>query len=221
MISLRESGGDKAGRGQHAHMLGLYIDEVLKENELEPAALDAVAVGQGPGSYTGLRIGVSTAKGLCYGLQKPLIAVDSLKALANIAMEEYEAGIIAFDDPAETVLAPMIDARRMEVYTRLFDTDLNPLSETEAHIITPESFAGIRAEEKALLVFGNGSLKSTEVLPWVRWAKIASSARGMVTLAEKQFQQKEFSDTAYFEPFYLKDFVAIKGAPALEKLSRK
>lgn len=110
MISLRESGGE--GRA-HANNLGVYIDEVLRENDMDADELDAVAVGGGPGSYTGLRIGVSTAKGMCYALGRPLIAVDSLKALANIAMEEYEAGIIDLENPEMAVLAPMIDARQI------------------------------------------------------------------------------------------------------------
>ena len=204
LISLRESGTE--GRA-HANNLGLYIDEVLRENDMDADELDAVAVGGGPGSYTGLRIGVSTAKGICYALGRPLIAVDSLRALANIAMEEYEAGIIDLDDPDRTLLAPMIDARRMEVYTRLFDTALTPQGETCAHILTAESFADVFASGRELLVFGNGAQKCLEVLPQARYARIASSARGLVSLAEAAFQAGDFVDTAYYEPFYLKDFV--------------
>lgn len=204
MISLRESGGE--GRA-HANNLGVYIEEVLRENDLDAAELDAVAVGAGPGSYTGLRIGVSTAKGMCYALGKPLIAVDSLKALANIAMEEYEAGIIDLEHPGTAVLAPMIDARRMEVYTRLFDTNLDPRGGTFAHVLTGESFADVFAAGRELLVFGNGAEKCTDILPSAKYARIASSARGMVALAETAFQAGDFVDIAYFEPYYLKDFV--------------
>ena len=207
MISLRESGSE--GRA-HANNLGVYIDEVLRENDLDADELDAVAVGGGPGSYTGLRIGVSTAKGLCYALGRPLIAIDSLKALANTAMEEFEAGIIDLDDPQRAVLAPMIDARRMEVYTRLFDTSLNPLSDTYAHILIPESFADIFAEGRTLLVFGNGARKCADLLPQAQFARIASSARGLVTLAEAAFQAEDFVDVAYYEPYYLKDFVVTR-----------
>lgn len=206
MISLRESGGGRA----HANNLGVYIDEVLRENDLDADELDAVAVGGGPGSYTGLRIGVSTAKGLCYALGKPLIAVDSLKALANIAMEEYEAGIIDLENPETALLAPMIDARRMEVYTRLFDTRLTALNETQAHILTAESFADIFAAGRELLVFGNGAQKCADLLPQAKPARIASSARGLVTLAEAAYQAGEFVDTAYYEPYYLKDFVVTR-----------
>lgn len=206
MISLRESGGGRA----HANNLGVYIDEVLRENDLDADELDAVAVGGGPGSYTGLRIGVSTAKGLCYALGKPLIAVDSLKALANIAMEEFEAGIIDLDNPGTALLAPMIDARRMEVYTRLFDTKLNALNETQAHILTAESFADVFAAGRELLVFGNGAQKCADLLPQAKLARIASSARGLVTLAEAAYRAGEFVDTAYYEPYYLKDFVVTR-----------
>lgn len=207
MISLRESGGE--GRA-HANNLGVYIDEVLRENDLDADELDAVAVGGGPGSYTGLRIGVSTAKGMCYALGRPLIAVDSLKALANIAMEEYEAGIIDIENPQTAVLAPMIDARRMEVYTRLFDTSLVPLGDTYAHILTPESFADIFASGRELLVFGNGAQKCADLLPQAKYARVASSARGLVTLAEAAFHAGKFVDTAYYEPYYLKDFVVTR-----------
>lgn len=204
LVSLRESGAE--GRA-HANQLGLFIDEVLRENGMDADELDAVAVGSGPGSYTGLRIGVSTAKGICYALGRPLIAVDSLQALARIAMEEYEAGIIDLDDPQKVLLAPMIDARRMEVYTRLFDTALVPQGETCAHILTEESFAEVFAAGRELLVFGNGAQKCADLLPQARFARIASSARGIVSLAEAAFQAGDFVDTAYFEPFYLKDFV--------------
>lgn len=207
MVSLRESGND--GR-THANHLGVYIDEVLRENGMDADELDAVAVGGGPGSYTGLRIGVSTAKGICYALGRPLIAVDSLKALANIAMEEHEAGIIDLADPETTVLAPMIDARRMEVYTRLFDTALRPLGDTCAHVLTPESFADVFAAGRELLVFGNGARKCVDLLPRAKFVRIASSARGMVGLAEAAFLAGDFVDTAYYEPYYLKDFVATR-----------
>ncbi|WP_298062772.1 tRNA (adenosine(37)-N6)-threonylcarbamoyltransferase complex dimerization subunit type 1 TsaB [uncultured Rikenella sp.] len=207
MISLRESGSE--GR-THANNLGVYIDEVLRENDLNADELDAVAVGGGPGSYTGLRIGVSTAKGLCYALKRPLIAVDSLKALANIAMEEYEAGIIDIENPQTAMLAPMIDARRMEVYTRLFDTSLVPQGETRAHILTKESFADILASGRELLVFGNGAQKCAELLPQAKYVRVASSARGLATLAEAAFHAGEFVDTAYYEPYYLKDFVVTR-----------
>ncbi len=118
LLSLRES---DEGR-DHARKVGVFVDELLRENRLSPDELDAVAVGKGPGSYTGLRIGVSFAKGLCYGIRKPLIAVGSLDALAEVAREDYEAGIVDVDDWESARLCPMVDARRMEVYARVFDT---------------------------------------------------------------------------------------------------
>ena len=109
LVSLRES---DEGR-DHARKVGVFVDEILKENRLDPDDLDAVAVGKGPGSYTGLRIGVSFAKGLCYGLRKPLVAVGSLDALCEVAREDYEAGILSVEDWERAGLCPMVDARRM------------------------------------------------------------------------------------------------------------
>ena len=205
LVSLREN---TEGRN-HAHDLAVYMQEILEENNLFPDDIDAVAVGAGPGSYTGLRIGVSTAKGFCYALEKPLIAVDSLLSLANIALEEYQAGIIDIDNPETALLIPMIDARRMEVYTRVFDMRLNPLTDTEAMIITSESFAEYASRE--MLIFGNGAAKSKEVISLhMKLIQVSSSARGLVMIAEKYYNNGNFVDTAYYEPTYLKDFVATK-----------
>ncbi|MBR2072632.1 MAG: tRNA (adenosine(37)-N6)-threonylcarbamoyltransferase complex dimerization subunit type 1 TsaB, partial [Alistipes sp.] len=114
LVSLRESA---EGR-DHAKHVGVFVDELLRETGVSPDELDAVAVGMGPGSYTGLRIGVSFAKGLCYGLQIPLVAIGSLDALAEVAIEDNEAGILDVEAWDDAVLCPMVDARRMEVYTR-------------------------------------------------------------------------------------------------------
>mgnify|MGYP003245577168 CR=1 FL=1 len=114
LISLRES---DQGR-DHARQVGVFVDELLSQTGIAPEELDAVAVGKGPGSYTGLRIGVSFAKGLCYGLRIPLVAIGSLDALTEVAKEDYEAGILSVDRWEEACLCPMVDARRMEVYTR-------------------------------------------------------------------------------------------------------
>lgn len=214
MISLRESDG--GAQRAHANSLGVYISEILTENHLAPDDLDAVAVGAGPGSYTGLRIGVATAKGLCYSAGLPLIAIDSLQSLACVAMEEYRAGIIDLEDPGSAILAPMIDARRMEVYTSLFDTSLRPLNTTTAHVLTPESFAAERASGREFVVMGSGAAKCAELLNAtlaqgqrpVTLVRISSSARGMASLAQECFERGEFVDVAYFEPHYLKDFVA-------------
>lgn len=118
LISLRES---DEGR-DHAKRVGVFVDELLRENDVAPDELDAIAVGMGPGSYTGLRIGVSFAKGMCYGLQIPLVAVGSLDALAQVAIEDNEAGILDVDNWDDAVLCPMVDARRMEVYTCLYNS---------------------------------------------------------------------------------------------------
>ena len=153
LISLRES-----DRGRdHAGKLGVFADELLRETGISPEDLDAVAVGKGPGSYTGLRIGVSFAKGLCYGLQIPLLAVGSLDALAEVAREDYEAGILDIDeqDWAAARLCPMVDARRMEVYARIFDSEGKPLSDVSAEIIDEDSFSQWREPGRKLVIFGN------------------------------------------------------------------
>lgn len=201
LISLREN---TEGRN-HANSLALYIKEVLDENDIYAEELDAIAVSGGPGSYTGLRIGVSTAKGMCYAMGKPLIAISSLTSLANIALEEYNAGIVEIENPDTAVLCPMIDARRMEVYTQLFDMQLHEQNSIEAKIIDASSFG----EYTNLIIFGDGAAKCKDILSGdnVHLVRIASSARGLVTIAEQMYQRSEFVDTAYYEPLYLKDFV--------------
>lgn len=202
LVSLRES---DEGR-DHARKVGVFVDEMLRENGFRPEEIDAVAVGKGPGSYTGLRIGVSFAKGLCYGLGRPLIAVGSLDALVEVAREDYEAGIVDAGEWAGARLCPMVDARRMEVYTQLFDPEGHPLSEVSAEVIGPDSLAEWR-REGPLVLFGNGAAKCASVLDGVRLIRVAPSARGLVRLAQAAFDRGEFVDPAYFEPFYLKDFV--------------
>ncbi|MBQ1979436.1 MAG: tRNA (adenosine(37)-N6)-threonylcarbamoyltransferase complex dimerization subunit type 1 TsaB, partial [Alistipes sp.] len=198
LISLRES---DEGR-DHARQVGVFVDELLDEMGLQPEDLDAVAVGKGPGSYTGLRIGVSFAKGLCYGIQKPLIAIGSLNALTEVAREDYEAGILDVEGWDDAVLCPMVDARRMEVYTQRFDAEGKALSEVSAEIIDGESFAAERVSERPFVIFGNGAKKCEEVLSGAQWVAVAPSARGLVRLAEEAFEAGRFEDIAYFEPFY-------------------
>ena len=187
--------------------MGLFVDELLRETGIAPDELDAVAVGKGPGSYTGLRIGVSFAKGLCYGLQIPLLAVGSLDALTEVAREDYEAGIIRVDDWDRALLCPMVDARRMEVYAQVFDSEGHPLSEVSAEVVGPESFARFRSEGRPFVIFGNGARKCVEVLPDARLVEVTPSARGLARLAQQAFDEGRREDVAYFEPFYLKDFV--------------
>ena len=183
LLSLRES---DEGR-DHARKVGVFVDELLRETGIVPDDLDAVAVGKGPGSYTGLRIGVSFAKGLCYGLQKPLVAVGSLDALAEVAREDYEAGILAVDDWSNALLCPMVDARRMEVYAQVFDAEGRPQSEVSAEVVDAGSFAAFLSDAVCV-----------EVTP---------SARGLARLAQQALDEGRTEDIAYFEPFYLKDFV--------------
>ena len=185
----------------HAAMLSPFIQEAiefLKKNELK---LDAVAVSGGPGSYTGLRIGVSTAKGLCFGYDIPLITVSTLEILCIEALKRVEI-------EKEALLCPMIDARRMEVYTALYTPSLELKDEITAKIMDENSFSK-ELENQPVYFFGNGSEKCKNILshPNVRFIeKVETLAKNMIPLAEKKFSKQEFSDVAYYEPFYLKEF---------------
>ena len=202
LISLRES---DSGR-DHAKKVAVFVDELLSENNIDPQQIDAVAVGEGPGSYTGLRIGVSFAKGLCYGLGKPLIAVSSLAALTAVAIEDYKAGILDIEDWDSALLCPMIDARRMEVYTQVFDSKANPLNDVTAEVVDENTLAELRAKTENFVIFGSGAAKCAEVLG-AKLIEITPSVRGMAAIAEKKYINGDFADVAYFEPYYLKDFV--------------
>jgi tRNA threonylcarbamoyladenosine biosynthesis protein TsaB len=196
-------------RNIHAEAITLFIDEVLKEAGKNYTDLEAVAVSSGPGSYTGLRIGVSVAKGLCFALDKPLIAIETLEAMAD--------GMIANDTTIDkdTLLCPMIDARRMEVFTAVFDVDGNKVKPTAAEIIDENSFSELLQTHK-ILFFGDGAEKCREVLGSNNNALIvadfSNSARYLTNKALKKFLAGDFEDTAYFEPYYLKDFIAGKKA---------
>ena len=210
IVSMLES---DEGR-DHARKVGVFVDEILRSTGISPEDIDAVAVGKGPGSYTGLRIGVSFAKGLCYGLQKPLIAVGSLDALVAVAREDFEAGIVDVENWSQARLCPMVDARRMEVYTRLFDASGKALSEVSAEVVTEQTFADVR-RDKQLIIFGNGAAKCREVMPDATYINITPSARGLARLAQLRLTAGQTEDIAYFEPFYLKDFIVI---PSKKKL---
>jgi tRNA threonylcarbamoyladenosine biosynthesis protein TsaB len=185
----------------HAGSLTLFIKEVMDMAGLQFTDLDAVAVSKGPGSYTGLRIGVSTAKGLCFALDKPLIAIDTLQMMAS--------GFLAGDKGYDGLICSMIDARRMEVFTAVFDGALNYVVPTVAKIIDAHSFADELALEKVTFI-GDGAMKCKEVLQQgnaVFREQNFNSAAHMSGLAYKAYQAAQFEDVAYFEPFYLKDFV--------------
>lgn len=163
--------------------------------------LDAIAVSSGPGSYTGLRIGVSEAKGLSYGLGIPLIALPTPRIMASMMQEKADAN---------TLLAPLIDARRMEVYATFYNHTLQTVRATAADIVEEESYAELLSAGNVLF-FGNGAEKCKALLthPHARFAdEVHPLASGMVSLAEQAFAAGNFVDTAYFEPFYLKEFVA-------------
>ena len=180
----------------HAEKLHLFIKEVLVSGGILLADLNAVAVSKGPGSYTGLRIGVSAAKGLCYALNIPLIAVDTLAVLAEKI--RIDSGIII----------PMIDARRMEVFTQMFDKDLNTLSTAEALIVDETAFTDINEN---IHLIGDGALKCKTVLTDDKFIYhedvIYPSANDMSRLSYKKYIENTFEDVAYFEPYYLKDFM--------------
>ena len=212
LMALRES---DEGR-DHAKKVALFVDELLKETGVQPDDLDAIAVGKGPGSYTGLRIGVSFAKGMCYALDIPLIAIGSLDALTEVAREDFDAGILDLEDDQwiSSHLVPMVDARRMEVYTQIFNTSGESLTEVSAEVVDADSFRQWR-EQGSIVLFGNGAKKCAEVLEGALYVSVSPSARGLVRLAEEAFNASKFEDIAYFEPFYLKDFVVI---PSKKKL---
>ncbi len=218
LIALRESdeGHD------HARNIAMFVDEMLRENDLTAEDLDAVAIGRGPGSYTGLRIGTAFAKGLCYGLGIPLVAVDSLESLARIAVEDHQLGIIESECWESTLLCPMIDARRMEVFCAIYDTSMKRVSEVEAKVINSESFAEERGACGELLLFGSGAAKCDEVLSGkgVRVVSVTASARGLCSVAYEKLMEGATEDIAYFEPFYLKDFVVTRSKKDLLNVGR-
>lgn len=203
-LAMRETEGQNA----HSEKITNFIREVMEEAKIDYPQLDAVAVSQGPGSYTGLRIGVSTAKGICYAADLPLMAIDTLEAMAY-GMKEKLASQIGPDD----LLIPMIDARRMEVYASVFDANLNKINDTAALVIDEHSFEDLRKDHR-LWLFGDGAPKLSKLFENQLNINIIDgfkpSAAYMKVLAERALQQQRFVDVAYFEPFYLKDFIAGK-----------
>lgn len=183
----------------HAEKLHVFIEEILKENNIVFKDLSAIAVSKGPGSYTGLRIGVSSAKGLCYALDIPLISVDTLTALAKQITVE------------EGIIIPMIDARRMEVYAAFFNPQVEMIKEVEALIIDKTSFLEINS---TIHLIGDGALKFKETLTNEKFKFyddiVYPSANEMSDLAFEKFKKSDFENVAYFEPYYLKDFLLKK-----------
>lgn len=196
----------------HSKVLMSFIKDVLEQGGVSFPDLDAVAVSRGPGSYTGLRIGVSTAKGLCYALDIPLLAVDTLQAMAWGAAK-YVEGIELPDYSADIMFCPMIDARRMEVYCGIWDKNNVPVSKVEAKIIDNTAYADL-LKTKPVVFFGDGAEKcKSELLSQKNayfYDDMSASAVFLIPLAQMLYDAKNFEDLAYFEPFYLKDFVAGK-----------
>ncbi len=198
VISLKELHEEKFS---HAEKLHSFILEVMASSDRKLAELDAVAVSKGPGSYTGLRIGVSAAKGLCYALEKPLISVPTLESLA-MQIEMTEKGLIV----------PLLDARRMEVYSAVYNDHFEEIRETRAEIIEAGSFSDYLNDNKVFFL-GDGASKTREVINHPNAVFVKDrfpSAREMARIAEKKAAAEQYEDLAYFEPFYLKDFVAGK-----------
>jgi len=186
------------GKFSHAEKLHVLIKEILADSKIELKELDAIAISKGPGSYTGLRIGVSTAKGFCFALEKPLISVPTLTSLANAV--QIDNGLII----------PLLDARRMEVYSAVFNNKHEKIRKTLAEIIEANSFNDYLENGKVYFI-GDGALKCKAVIKHKNAVFIDygfPSAKEMVSLSYKKMIAKDFENIAYFEPFYLKDFVA-------------
>lgn len=190
-------------KGQsHAKMLTTFIQDVLSEAGVDKRELDAVSVSKGPGSFTGLRIGVATAKGLCYALDKPLLSVNTLLSMSQVCRQILQPG-------SDVLFCPMIDARRMEVYTALIDSKMDWVKETSADILDSGSFSEELKHQK-IIFFGDGMEKFRAIHPGSSNAVFAEnmfpSATGMCAFSEKSYNERKWEEVAYFEPFYLKDF---------------
>ena len=196
LIGLKE---DNSLQYSHAERLHVYIDELLQTANVSKTQIAAVGISKGPGSYTGLRIGVSAAKGLCYALKIPLISILTLEALAHQVV-----------NPQGPIVS-MLDARRLEVYSAIYDTDYNETRTTEAEVLTSESYKEL-LESTPVYFIGNGVAKTQLLLSHPNAIFIENklpSAAQMCTLTHAKFNDNDFEDVAYFEPYYLKDFIAI------------
>ena len=196
-LVLRE---DNSLSYSHAETLHIFIDEVFRTSNLNTSDIDAVAVSKGPGSYTGLRIGVSSAKGLCFALDKPLIAIDTLQSLAH--QVKLSDGYIV----------PMLDARRMEVYSAIYNHNLELIREIKAEILTEDSYNSLLKTNKVYFI-GNGVEKTKALIKHPNAIFVENklpSANEMAYLAELKYKKSDIENVAYFEPYYLKDFIALK-----------
>jgi len=214
LIGLKES----TSKNSHSSLLSLFMDEVIKSAGVEMADLDAIAISEGPGSYTGLRIGVAASKGLCFALDKPLIGVKTLQAMA-LGMTQFKKSRPNNECEDNILYCPMIDARRMEVYCAIFNERGEEIRETKAEVIDKNSFKEY-LEKNMIVIAGDGSLKC-----WTLFEKqlnamfledFQASAKFMTGLSDEKFSNKKFENLAYFEPYYLKDFVA--GKPRVKGL---
>lgn len=198
ILCLCEEVSDNYKQSESLHS---FVEWALEGADISLKDLDAISLGKGPGSYTGLRIGAASAKGFCYGLKLPLIAINSLDSMVE-----------QFVNQGFELIIPLIDARRMEVYTAFFDgTSGEMIKETEAKILDENSFSEL--VDKKVLFIGDGAKKAQEImnLPHAEFkSDIYPSAKGLIKKSVEKFNKKEFEDTAYFEPFYLKDFQGIK-----------
>jgi len=193
----------KSEKFSHSENLNLFIEAIFNETDFNLKDVDAVAVSKGPGSYTGLRIGVSTAKGLCYGLDVPLISIDSLESVAYLALQNP-------DNFKYNYIIPMFDARRMEVYSSVYNNDLIQVEDIKAEVIETNSYLNF-IDSGTVLFLGPGAEKCKSNFTTENAffnLEIEVSAKGMVEIAEQKYNRDDFEDVAYFEPFYLKEFIA-------------
>ncbi len=200
LVSIREVHTEQFSHSENLHV---FIEQVLKESNLQPKAIKAIAISAGPGSYTGLRIGVATAKGLCYGWDIPLIALPTLRILAE--QVSYEFTDIEY-------IIPMIDARRMEVFTAVYSHDFSPILGERAEILTESTFDTYLNKGKTIFL-GDGITKFQAICKHKNayfWENIFPSAKQMGRLALEKYQAQAFEDIAYFEPFYLKEVYLVK-----------
>jgi len=209
-ILLRET----VSENSHSSLVTTYIEEIIKESGLPVTSISAIAVSKGPGSYTGLRIGVSTAKGLSFAIDKPLVGICTLTAMTKGLIDSFKGNV-----EHGTLYCPMIDARRMEVYTAVYDCNLNFVRNVSAEIVGEDSFKDL-LENHRMIFFGDGARKCRGILEYHENALFREdfilSAENMTALSYDSYKNDIFEDIAYFEPYYLKDFIA--GMPKVKGL---